>query len=175
VVSTVLAQVDLSATCDHRDVDYSISEVARHFGIAVSALRYYDQVGLLHPAGRRGNVRVYGRDELRRLVLVQLLHHDGMMSLADTTATLADNPPSGGARHVMAESIRVMHHQIERLHAAQHVLEHLLACPRDDPIRDCPVLRAQLEDTVDTALGANRKAEPDTRVTYGGDSAGRES
>ncbi|MEU3624250.1 MerR family transcriptional regulator [Amycolatopsis coloradensis] len=141
---------------------YSISEVARYFGIAVSALRYYDQVGLLHPAGRRGTVRVYGRDELRRLALVQLLHHDGMMSLADTTATLTDNPPSGRARHVVAESIRVMQHQIERLRAAQHVLEHLLTCPRDDPIRDCPVLRTQLEDTVDTALGANRMAEPDS-------------
>lgn len=147
----MLAQVDLSATCHHGEVDYSISEVARHFGIAVSALRYYDEAGLLPPAGRRGTVRVYGRDELRRLALVQLLHQDGMMSLADTAAALAGNPP-GEARQIVAESIRVMDHQVERLRAAQHVLEHLLTCPRDDPIRDCPVLREQLEDTVDTAL-----------------------
>ncbi|WP_051111592.1 MerR family transcriptional regulator [Sciscionella marina] len=151
-------------------MDYSISEVARYFGITVSALRYYDQVGLLHPAGRRGTVRIYGRDELRRLALIQLLHHDGMMSLADTTATLADKPPSGGSRHVVAESIRVMHHQIEQLRAAQHILEHLLTCPRDDPIRDCPVLRTQLEDTVDTALHANQTAELDTRMTNKDDS-----
>ncbi|MEV7551554.1 MerR family transcriptional regulator [Amycolatopsis sp. NPDC089917] len=160
-------------------MDYSISEVARCFGIAVSALRYYDQVGLLHPTGRRGAVRVYGRDELRRLALVQLLHHDGMMSLADTSAALADNPPStdnspsSGPRHVVAESIRVMNHQIERLRAAQHVLEHLLTCPRDNPIRDCPIVRAQLEDTVDAALGANRIAELDTRANHAGDSDDR--
>ncbi|ANN22047.1 MerR family transcriptional regulator [Amycolatopsis orientalis] len=142
----------MSATCDPGDVDYSISEVARYFGISVSALRYYDQVGLLHPAGRRGTVRTYGRDELRRLALVQLLHQDGMMSVASTAATLSDEPPSGETRKVMAESIRVMQHQIERLRAAQEVLEHLLTCPRDDPIRDCTVLGARLEATVEAAV-----------------------
>ncbi|MDX3800416.1 MerR family transcriptional regulator [Streptomyces sp. AK04-3B] len=133
---------------------YSISEVARYFGTAVSALRYYDQIGLLRPAGRRGTVRAYGRDELHRLALIQLLHHDGMMSLADTATAISEIPPDdqAAARLVIAESIREMQHQIQRLREAEQVLEHLLTCPRNDPIRDCPVLRAQLEHTVDTAI-----------------------
>lgn len=134
---------------------YSISEVARYFGTAVSALRYYDQIGLLRPAGRRGTVRAYGRDELHRLALIQLLHHDGMMSLGDTATAISENPPGdqAAARLVIAESIREMQHQIQRLREAEQMLEHLLTCPRNDPIRDCPVLRAQLEHTVDTAIG----------------------
>ncbi|QFU89824.1 MerR family transcriptional regulator [Amycolatopsis sp. YIM 10] len=136
---------------------YSISEVARHFGIAVSALRYYDQVGLLPPAGRRGTVRTYGRDELRRLALVQLLHRDGMMSLSDTATALSEHSSEdrAGTRQVIDESIAVMREQVQRLQDAQRVLEHLLTCPRDDPVRDCPHLREQLEQTVDRALGTD--------------------
>jgi MerR family copper efflux transcriptional regulator len=136
-------------------VQYSISQVARHFDIAVSALRYYDQVGLLRPAGRRGTVRTFGRDELRRLALIQLLHRDGMMPLADTATAIAERSPGERvtARQVLEESIRVMHNQMERLREAQRALEHLLTCPREDPIRDCPVLHAQLERTIETALG----------------------
>lgn len=150
---------------------YSISEVARHFGMAVSALRYYDEVGLLRPAGRRGTVRVYGRDELHKLALIRLLHHDGLMSVADTSATLSEHPPGDRAatRHVIERSIDVMQRQVQRLHEAQRVLEHLLTCPRDDPIRDCPYLRAQLARTVDTALGAEPAAEPDAHAADGGD------
>ena len=135
---------------------YSISEVARYFGTAVSALRYYDQIGLLRPAGRRGTVRAYGRDELYRLALIQLLHQDGLMSLAETATAISGNQPGGqsAGRLVIAESMREMQHQIQRLREAERVLEHLLTCPRKDPIRDCPVLRAQLEHTVDTAIGS---------------------
>ncbi len=154
---------------------YSISEVSRHFGIAVSALRYYDEVGLLRPAGRRGAVRIYGRDELHRLVLVQLLHRHGMMSLADTATTLADHPPGDRptARRVVDESLRQVRHRIQRLHEAQRVLEHLLTCPRDDPIRDCPILRTRLEHTVDSALGATPPADR-REPPMPGDSAVRE-
>ncbi|AXB41262.1 MerR family transcriptional regulator [Amycolatopsis albispora] len=129
---------------------YTISEVARHFGLAVSALRYYDEIGLLAPAGRRGTVRTYGRGELRRLALVQLLHHDGLMSLADTATALSAD--QAGPRTVIEDAIGVMREQVERLQAAQRVLEHLLTCPRDDPVRDCPVLAEQLEQTVEHAL-----------------------
>jgi MerR family copper efflux transcriptional regulator len=136
-------------------VRYTISEVARGFDTAVSALRYYDELGLLPSAGRRGTVRAYGREQLRRLALIQLLHRDGLMSLADTAAVLAeprtDDP--AGSREILGESVRTMQRRIERLREAQQVLEHLLSCPRADPVRDCPVLRAQLEETVDNALG----------------------
>lgn len=100
------------------------------------------------------------------------------MTLADTTATLADDRPSGGARHVVAEAVRATRHQIERLRAAQHVLEHLLTCPRDDPTRSCPVLRAQLEDIIDTALGEpacqkNPRTRSITRSTSASDRSGK--
>lgn len=130
---------------------YSISEVARSFGVAVSTLRYYDELGLLPPAGRRGNVRYYGRTELRRLALVQRLHNQGMVSLADTGALLTDAPERAG-RDVLASTIDTIRQRVDDLTAARRLLEHLLSCPHPDPVRDCTHLQAELEETVAAAL-----------------------
>ena len=130
---------------------YSISEVARSFGVAVSTLRYYDELGLLPPAGRRGNVRYYGRTELRRLALVQRLHNQGMVSLADTAALLTDTPERAG-RDVLASTIDTIRQRVDDLTAARRLLEHLLSCPHPDPARDCAHLQAELEETVAAAV-----------------------
>ena len=49
----------------------SISQVARHFGVRASALRYYEDVGILPPALRIGGQRRYDRSDLRRLAVIQ--------------------------------------------------------------------------------------------------------
>jgi len=47
---------------------YSISRLARAFGLSRSTLLYYDRIGLLHPSGRTGSgYRCYGEKEFRRL------------------------------------------------------------------------------------------------------------
>lgn len=129
---------------------YSIGEVSRRFGIAVSALRYYDEIGLLPPAGRRGTVREYGRDELRRLALIQFLHRDALIPLADTAAILSGDATG---REVISGTIRAAQEQIDRLRDARRLLEHMLTCPREEPIRDCPVLRGSLDEAVTEAVG----------------------
>jgi DNA-binding transcriptional MerR regulator len=77
------------------DERYSISQVARCFGVPVSTLRYYDDLGLLPAAERRGNVRHYGREQLRRLALIQRLHHRGLVGLADTAVLITESPAGG--------------------------------------------------------------------------------
>ena len=48
-----------------------ISEVARQVGLRPSAIRYYEQIGLLPPAERRGNQRRYDTTVLYRLAVIQ--------------------------------------------------------------------------------------------------------
>ncbi len=50
------------------DRTFSITELAREFGITTRTIRYYEDQGLLAPA-RTGQVRVYGRRERTRLKL----------------------------------------------------------------------------------------------------------
>jgi DNA-binding transcriptional MerR regulator len=133
------------------DERYSISQVARSFGLAVSTLRYYDELGLLEPAERRGNVRYYGKAELRRLALIRRLHHEGLVSLVDTDALLADTSRVA-SRDVLAAAIAKIGAQVDNLTKAQRLLEHLLTCPRPDPVRHCEKLHAELDALVESAL-----------------------
>jgi MerR family redox-sensitive transcriptional activator SoxR len=50
---------------------FCISEVARQVGLRPSAIRYYEQIGLLPPAERRGNQRRYDTTVLYRLAVIQ--------------------------------------------------------------------------------------------------------
>jgi DNA-binding transcriptional MerR regulator len=48
----------------------SIGEAARRSGIKVPTIRYYEQIGLLHPS-RSGGRRTFGAAELRRLIFIR--------------------------------------------------------------------------------------------------------
>ncbi len=48
---------------------YSISDVARRFGLTHRTLRFYDQQGLLEPQ-RKGKHRLYSDDDLQRLEVI---------------------------------------------------------------------------------------------------------
>ena len=48
---------------------YSISDLAREFGITTRAIRFYEDKGLLSPA-RRGQTRIYRPEDRVRLMLI---------------------------------------------------------------------------------------------------------
>lgn len=49
----------------------AISEVARVFGLRTSAIRYYEQIGILPPPLRENGQRCYDKSVLYRLAVVQ--------------------------------------------------------------------------------------------------------
>ena len=49
----------------------AISEVARVFGLRTSAIRYYEQIGILPPPIRKNGQRRYDNSALFRLAVVQ--------------------------------------------------------------------------------------------------------
>jgi len=49
----------------------TISEVARQVGLRPSAIRYYEQLGILPPAQRRSGQRRYDETTLNRLAIIQ--------------------------------------------------------------------------------------------------------
>lgn len=132
---------------------YSISDVARCFDTPVSTLRYYDELGLLPAAARRGRVRFYDLEQLRKLALIQCLHGQGMVSLADTISLLRKTPTdSPVGRELLTASFAGITQRIEALRVAQRLLEHLLSCPRANPVQECEHLQAELDDAVASAL-----------------------
>ena len=68
----------------------SIKEVTKQTGITVRTMRYYDQIGLLHPAGKtEGGHRLYGEKEIKKLQEIQFLKTLGF-GLKEIKEMLAD-------------------------------------------------------------------------------------
>ncbi|WP_326956661.1 MerR family transcriptional regulator [Amycolatopsis sp. NBC_01286] len=127
----------------------SIGETAATVGVAVSALRYWDERGIVRPAERRGGKRVYGPDELHRLAAVKMLQDTGLLSL-DEIALVLRGPEEGDWRTAVRDRIAELAEQRRKLAIAETFLTHFLRCPRDHPVETCPSLR----DHTDRVLAA---------------------
>lgn len=68
-----------------------IQEVAAETGLTTRAIRYYEEIGLLQPAGRSdGAYRLYDASDLERLRFIRSLRDDAGFSLAQVGQLLED-------------------------------------------------------------------------------------
>ncbi len=68
-----------------------IQEVAAALGLTTRTIRYYEELGLLEPAGRSGgDYRQYDADDVERLRFIKGLRDDAGFSLAEIGQLLED-------------------------------------------------------------------------------------
>jgi MerR family redox-sensitive transcriptional activator SoxR len=72
-----------------------IGEMAARSGVAPSALRFYESIGLIEAERGGGNQRLYARHQLRRVAFIRVAQRLGL-SLRDVSEALA-TLPSGRA------------------------------------------------------------------------------
>ncbi|MFI9407920.1 MerR family transcriptional regulator [Nocardia sp. NPDC052316] len=123
-------------------VTFSIGEVAARFGMAVSALRWWEKQGLLMPSARASGRRRYDAALVRRIALIRLLQQTALMSLEEIRTVLSGEDDW---RQVVRVRLAACAEQQLRLQAAQAYLSHTLTCRRDDPIDGCPYLAAEID------------------------------
>ena len=116
----------------------TIGEVAARTGIATSALRYYDQLGLVRPRRRAAGQRRYGPEAAATVAVVRLLQEVGF-PLAEIKRLLASRArcPEAWREHARRK-LDQLDAQIAKAEAARHAIEHSLHCPQDD-IYACPM------------------------------------
>ena len=119
-----------------------IGEAARLLGVNTSALRYYEERGLVHPE-RRAGIRVYSRRDLRRLAFVQLFHQLGLR-LSTAKAILDD--PSPDWRNEAKAQLDELAELIRQAQAAHEFLTHAAKCPAEHPVDECPTMMAGLDE-----------------------------
>jgi DNA-binding transcriptional MerR regulator len=124
----------------------SIGEAAARLRMTPSALRYYDERGLVRPQTRQAGRRMYGVDELRRLALIKIFHRLGVS--LDTAAAVLD-APGPQWRDTVREQIAQLDEVIAQAQGAQVFLTHALHCPTDHPARECPTMTGALDRLVD--------------------------
>jgi MerR family redox-sensitive transcriptional activator SoxR len=72
-------------------LELSVGEVAHRSGVAVSALHFYERIGLIRSHRSSGNQRRYDRDVLRRLAIIRMGQELGI-SLAEIGQQLRGLP-----------------------------------------------------------------------------------
>jgi DNA-binding transcriptional MerR regulator len=121
-----------------------IGELARRAGVASSALRYYERLGLLSPAGRVGQRRHYEESSAERVALIRLCQDAGF-TLAEVGRLLAASSRGRRAWDQIAErKIAELDARIADAQRARNLVEHALECPHRDVLA-CPNFRSALE------------------------------
>ncbi|OBB31736.1 MerR family transcriptional regulator [Mycolicibacterium peregrinum] len=123
-----------------------IGEAAARLQMSPSALRYYDERGLVSPRQRQAGKRMYGSEELRRLALLKIVNRLGLP--LDTAAAVLD-APSEQWRETVREQIAALDRVIAQAQGAQQFLTHALRCPKDHPARECDTMIGALDRLVE--------------------------
>jgi DNA-binding transcriptional MerR regulator len=131
-----------------------IAEVAEHFGLAPSALRFYEKTGLIAAAGRNGLRRTYHPDVLERLALITCARSAGF-SIAEIERFLAARPSDVDLRSRMATKAHDLDEQIGRLTRLRDSLRHAAVCDHE-PIVDCPDFKRAVGNVAAPALTPGR-------------------
>ena len=121
----------------------SIGDAARRAGVAPSAIRYYERLGLLEVAPQRGGMRWYDEAALRRLVFIGMLQDAGLQ-LHDIHAILRADAVADW-KAVAAARLAQLDEELERLQRAREYLAGALLCRYDHPATECRIMGAEID------------------------------
>lgn len=132
-----------------------ITEVARGSGLAPSALRFYEQKGLIAPVGRHGLRRVFEPGVLERLALIALGRAAGF-SLDEIASMFTPDGRPRIDRRVLSAKAKELDSTIRKLSAMRDGLRHAAVCPAASHM-ECPTFRRLLRAAAGGAIRAPGK------------------
>jgi DNA-binding transcriptional MerR regulator len=112
----------------------SIGELSGRTGVPTSALRYYDELGLVRPAARAAGRRRYAPSAVRDVSLILFLREIGF-SLTEIGRFIAGERQ--WRQEMIDHKLAELAEQQHRIEVARTALEHGRQCPASDPMK-CP-------------------------------------
>lgn len=145
-----------------------IGDFARKAGVSVRAIRYYEELGLIHPEAHSvGGFRLYSQDSLKRLQIINSLKELGL-SLMEIRQIFAAKKPGAGDRQavhfllqVFTEKLGQIESKIEALSRMKDELSNAIRILRSCESCDHKVLLDALLCCGCTSLSP-REAVPET-------------
>ena len=119
-----------------------IAEVAKKSGLPASALRYYEEKGLIASAGRQGLRRTFAPGVLDQLALITLGQAAGF-SLDDIGAMFSPDGQASIDRKSLSAKAEELDKTIKRLKAMRNGLRHAAVCPAPSHA-ECPTFQRLL-------------------------------
>ena len=127
-----------------------IAEVAKRTGVPASALRYYEQKGLIASAREPGARRRYSPGVLDQLALIALGQAAGL-SLEEIRSMLSPNGAPNIDRRLLEAKADEIDALVKRLRAMSKGLRHAAVCPAPSHAK-CPSFQRLLKAAASGAL-----------------------
>jgi DNA-binding transcriptional MerR regulator len=138
--------------------DLDINEVARRTGLPASALRHYEEKGLIVSVGRRGLRRTFDPSVLRRLALVAMGRAAGF-SLEEMARMFGADGKPRIDKKMLAAKADELDSTIRELSSMRDGLRHAATC-RAPSHMECPTFQRILRAAATGRLGARRRRPP---------------
>lgn len=122
----------------------NIGQASKATGVSAKMIRYYEEVGLVRPAGRtHANYREYGQREINELRFIKRGRGLGF-SMAEITELLAlwrdRDRPSREVKAIADRHVADLDARVVEMQAMADTLRHLSQCCAGDGRPDCPIL-----------------------------------
>ena len=113
-------------------IGLSIGDLAARTGLAVSAIRFYETHGIVHPLRNAGGHRRYGKHDLRRLSFAMIAQRLGL-PLSQISSAMADLPihtaPSKSDWTRISQTLRAdLNARITQLERLRDTLDGCIGC-----------------------------------------------
>ncbi|MEX0299806.1 MAG: helix-turn-helix domain-containing protein [Kordiimonas sp.] len=119
-----------------------ISEVAKQVGIPASAIRFYEEKGLIASIGRRGLKRLFDDKIVERLSLIALGQRAGF-TLDEIGSMFGSNGEPRIRRQALSDKADALERTIKQLSAMRDGLRHAAKCPAPSHL-ECPTFQRHL-------------------------------
>ncbi|MEJ8474544.1 helix-turn-helix domain-containing protein [Roseibium algae] len=133
-----------------------ISEISKQTGVAASAMRHYEEKGLIVSVGRRGMKRLFGPEILDQLALITLGKTAGF-SLEEIKSMFGPNGQPQISRHMLSAKADDLDAQIRKMTSLSRLLRHTADCKAPSHM-ECPTFRRYLA----AASGHNQRKNAPT-------------
>jgi len=125
----------------------TIGELAERTGTATSALRYYEDLGLLSPSTRVSGHRRYDPMSVAVVGVILVLQEVGF-SLSEIKALIASRAVAPDAWRDLAKvKVAELDERIAKATAARTALQHSLRCGHEDVLH-CPNFQAVVAERI---------------------------
>jgi DNA-binding transcriptional MerR regulator len=123
----------------------SIGELAARSGVATTALRYYDELGLVRPETRSSGHRRYAESAVAEVGAILFFREVGF-SLTEIGSFL-NAGDRRSRQEIIDRKLADLDEQQHRIDVAREALEHGQRCPAGNPLRcsrSCSIIDGQL-------------------------------
>lgn len=122
--------------------ELTVGEVAARSGVAPSALRFYEDKGLIRSLRTSGNQRRYPREVLRRVSVIKVAQRLGipLATIREALQSLPEHrtPTAADWRRISARWKQELNDRIERMQRLRDQLDTCIGCGCLS-LKDCPL------------------------------------